>query len=738
MRRRKWNGRWISSGKPMTAHICTTGAAPCLRKEFTCPKQFEKATLYLCGLGWHTLYVNGKKADDRVLCPTMSRYDCQAMYNVYDVTRLLKSGVNAIAVLLGNGLYNCFEIQHWSFDKAPWRDWPKLCCDLEIDGTTILSSDTTWKLHDSPIIFDALRNGEYYDARLEMDGFALPGFDDSTWQNAKACFPPGGDLLEDEATPCRITRRFKPVASWRINDYTTVYDFGVNLTGWGSIGVRGPSGSLIELQYCERVDPITHLGITQELDSYIDTGRFQCDRYILRGSGDLEHWSPLFTYHGFRYIQVFFYNGAQLEEIEACFIHSDFKTVGSFSSSSDMLNTLQRNTLQSYICNYTGIPTDCPHREKNGWTGDACLAAETGLWNYDAKQSFEHFIDVLVSCQRVNGQLPGIAPTGGYGYNWGNGPAPFDSILFEYPYQLYLFHGDATIIRRHYDAMRRYLDYCDSMSHDHLIEFGLGDWKLPPGTILAPIPVTSTAYYYQDLLRTAFFAKLLCRPEDEASYTELSSVVKTAFQQAFVHSDGTVANDAWTALATTLYFQLADTTTLHRIAQRLVEKVRDYRHRANYGTLGAKFVPRVLADYGYIDDALQVITQEEFPGWGWQVMQGATTLWENWLGNGSRNHIMFGDISAWMYQYLGGLQPLPETPAFKHTRIKPCFASGLDFVNVMHTSPYGTLSVSWKRLRESIDCRIELPPDCTAEVILPNQTATISEGLSCFTIDAKT
>ncbi len=734
MKKRKWQGRWISSGKAMVAHLRTTGAAPCLRKEFTCPEHWSNATLYLCGLGWHTLYINGQKADDRVLCPTISRYDRQAMYTVYDITHLLRPGQNAIAVLLGNGLYNCFEIQHWSFDKAPWRDWPKLCCDLEINGEIILSSDTSWKIHDSPIIFDALRNGEFYDARLTIDGFAMPGFDDSPWQNAKYCFPPGGDLLEDEATPCRITRVFKPVASWRIDAYKTVYDFGVNLTGWGRIKARGPAGTLVELQYCERVDPTTHQGITEDLDSYIDTGRFQCDRYFLRGDGDQEQWEPTFTYHGFRYIQVSCFNGAVLEGIEACFIHSDFEKAGFFDSSSEMLNALQRNTIQSFICNYTGIPTDCPHREKNGWTGDACLAAETGLWNFNARKSFEHFINVLVSCQRDNGQLPGIAPTGGYGYNWGNGPAPFDSILFEYPYQLYLFHGDLTLIQHHYDAMRRYLDYCDSLSNDNLVEFGLGDWKIPAGTVAAPTAVTSSGYYYQDALRMAFFANLLNRPDDETCYKTLAENIKNSFQREFVHTDGMVANDAWTALATALYFRLADEATLTTIAQRLIGKVRANNHRADFGTLGAKFIPRVLADYGFADDAFLLVTQPEFPGWGWQVNQGATTLWETWLGYGSRNHIMFGDISAWMYQYLGGLQPLPESPAFKHCRIKPCFVKGLDSVTVSHTSPYGIIRSSWKRQDDTIVCQFELPPSCTADLHLPNQTVSLGSGNHRFTI----
>ena len=232
----------------------------------------------------------------------------------------------------------------------------------------------------------------------------------------------------------------------------------------------------------------------------------------------------------------------------------------------------------------------------------------------------------------------------------------------------------------------------------------------------------------------AFFASLLKRHDDETFYKELAESIKSSFMKEFIHDNGSVANGAWTALATALFFHLADKSTLNAIAQRLVEKVRAYGHRADFGTIGAKIVPRVLADYGFADDAYLVITQPEFPGWCWQVRQGATTLWESWLGHESRNQIQFGDISAWMYQYLGGLQPLPEAPAFKHCRIKPCFISGFDSVVASHKSPYGIVRSSWKRQDDTIVCQFEIPPSCTAELLFPTQTISVGSGSHRFVI----
>jgi len=728
---RKWSGRWINAGETLMNPPEDLPPAPCFRKTFICAKKPKKAVVFLCGLGWHELYVNGQKADDRVLAPTVTQYDKHVSYIEYDVTKLLKKGKNAVAVLLGNGFFNVPETL-WRFATAPWRDYPKLICDIVLDGETVARSDESWKVHDSPITFDSLRGGQFYDARREIPGFAEPELDDSDWKNAAFCMPPGGRIVRETTHPCKVMRSYPAVARHFVSCQETTCDFGVNLTGWCRIRVRGEEGTLVRILYSEQIDPISWHINRQEIGIYAD-GLFQTDQYILKGDPTGEEYEPSFTYHGFRYEQVWIGGKAELLDIQARFVHTAFGETGSFESSDAMLNTLQRNTLQSFKSNFTGIPTDCPHREKNGWTGDAALAAETGLWNFDMEQGYSHFMQIVADTQRPCGQLPGIAPTGGWGYNWGSGPA-WDNILFEYPYQVYLFYGKPDLIERHYDRFLLYLEYCATREEeDGLLNFGLGDWCHWDRSAITPVEVTSSGCYYRNLLRTAFFADLLGKKADAAGCRKRAERVRKSFLRKFARPDGLFADGSPTAAAAALYFGLTDGRSVKKNVEALVKLVRERRHKADFGILGAKYLPRVLADHGYADDAFEIITRREFPGWGWQVEHGATSLWENWNGKASQNHIMFGDISAWMYQYLGGIRPLKETPGFRKFEIRPCFVEKLDHVKACHRSPFGMIRSEWTRRDGKILCEFDIPAGSRADIFLPGETIRDAKGRVCRT-----
>ena len=729
---RNWSGYWINSGRGMGTPTTATPAAPYLRTTFECKSTPGKATVFLCGLGWHELYVNGRKADDRVLAPVATQFDRHVSWIEYDITPFVRPGKNAVAVLLGNGWYNCQTAEVWSFDKAPWRDLPKLICDIEIDGVTIAKSDTSWKTHDSPVTFDALRNGEFYDARLEIPGFADPDLDDSSWKNAAQCNPPGGRIVKEELEPCKVMKHYSAIAAKHLDFNATIYDFGTNLTGWCRIKIKGPAGTRIKIVYSEHVRPVSGDIDREYIAMFVKSGEFQTDEYILKGSEEPEIYEPRFTYHGFRYAKVYQWDGrAKLLDIQACFVRNSFRQTGEFESSDRILNALQRNTVQSYLSNFTGIPTDCPHREKNGWTGDAQLAMETGLWNFDCEKACSHFLQIVADTQRPSGQLPGIAPSGGWGYNWGSGPA-WDSILFEYPWRMYLFRGNTENIRRHYQAMKLYLEYCAGMAENHLVRFGLGDWCHHDRRRIAPIELTSSAYYYYDVTRMVEFANILGKENDAKGYTELAEQIRENFNRKFNNGDGTYADGSWTALAAALYFHLAEETDRARIAEKLVGMVRANGHKTDFGILGAKYVPRVLADCGYADDAFHLITQTQFPGWGFWIENGATSLWEQWNGTSSQNHIMFGDISAWMFEYLGGAVPLKETPGFKHFLLKPALIPSLSHVRMRHETPFGTLRSEWKRENGKIQCEFEIPQGTSADILLPGSTVENAEGIQKF------
>jgi len=699
---RQWTGFWIRY---------EADPAPYLRKRFELTAMPENAFLHLCGLGWHELYVNGRKADDRVLAPAVSQFDKHVSYISYDVTSLLKAGKNAITVLLGNGWYNCRTQEVWNFVHAVWLDSPKMLCDLECDGKIVMSSDDSWKVHPSPILFNQLRNGEKYDARLEISGVYDSDFDDSCWRNADYCNPPGGVIVKEEMEPCRICAKIAGTP----HEFLTrelVYDFGVNLTGWCELEAEGPAGAEIVLIYSERI--LDNGDITREnISMFIKGGDCQTDRYFLKGNGK-EVWHPRFTYHGFRYCKVCWYvPDVKVNKLTAHFIHNDFVEIGKFESSSKMLNTLQKITRQSYLSNYTGIPTDCPHREKNGWTGDAQLTMETGLWNFDVAKAIAHFEQVLADTQRPNGQLPGIAPASGWGYNWGSGPA-WDIYLFEAPARIALFTGNDALFLRYLPQMELYLDYCRSMAHEGgLVAFGLGDWCCYDHAKMTPPELTCSAYYF-------YAAKLISRYKPE--YANTAEAICAAINRKYYKGNGIYANGERTAMACALYFGIAEESERSKVADALVMAIRKSKHKAGFGILGAKYIPRALADYGYADDAFQVITQPEFPGWGWWVNHGATSLHESWNSSSSLNHIMFGDISAWMYQYAAGIVPLAATPGFSHFRLAPCFINGLDFVRAEHRSPFGMIRVSWKRTANGIEYECEIPKGSTADLCVNGKT----------------
>ena len=717
---RKWFGHWINAGRTMGTPTDEVLPAPYLRKTFDCADTPQKAVIYLCGLGWHELYVNNQKADDRVLAPTISQYDKHVGYIEYDVTNLLKKGKNAVCVLLGNGLFNS-RVPKWNFDKAPWRDFAKMLCDVEVDGKIVAQSDESWKVCNSPITFNEFRNGQCYDARLEVEGFADPDTDDSSWKKASLCMPAGGRVVLETQEPCRVMQSYPAVSSRYVTCWEKTYDFGTNLAGWCKIKVKGPAGALIKLMYAEKIDPISGFINVAEINPYEDFGNFQTDEYILKGAPDGEVFEPTLTYHGFRYVQFWSMGDVELLDIQAQFVHTAFPENGKFESSDDMLNTLQRNTLQSYKSNYIGIPTDCPHREKNGWTGDASIAAETGIWNFDTEKAYAQFTRVLADTQRPCGQLPGIAPSGGWGYNWGSGPL-WDDLLFEYPYQVYRFRGKTELIEEYYEQFKLYMEYCESRSQDHLLNFGLGDWchwNRMGGT---PVEVTSSGYYFKNVMRLSLFAEILGKADNAAYYRDLAENIRKSFIAKFANADGTFADRALTAAAVAIGVGIVENEAAVKSAAALAGQVRQEGHKANFGITGAKFVPRVLAEFGYIDDAFEIVTQKEFPGWGWQVLQGATSLWETWIGKDSQNHIMFGDISAWMYQYLAGIQPGIEAPGFKKFVLKPGFAAKLDHVKASYNSPYGTIQSRWQKLNGKIECEFEIPDGSTADIILPGKT----------------
>ena len=719
-----WAGKWIcapfaaSDGLDRTELFVSRGA-PWVRTVFQCAKVPQSARLYIAAPGWCEAYVNGKRVGEQVLSPVVTQLTERTGYLCLEVGKLLKRGKNAIAVLLGNGWYQPQTKEVWEFHFAPWRNEPTVLVQLEDDdGNLLTASGASWKGAASFITMNALRNGESQDTRMGMTAEVVsqPNYDDSAWRAVQISNPPPGRLAPEECEPCVIAERI-PVASsnWR-SDHCTIYDFDRNLTGWCEVEVEGPAGTEVILEYGERLRASGDLD-TEEIKVFVKSGRFQRDQYTLNGRGrQILH--PHFTYHGFRYVRCWVTDSrVKVYKIAACFIHNAFQKTGQFSTSHKALNWLQQTTAHTYLCNFTGIPTDCPHREKNGWTGDANLALETGLWNFNARLADLHFGRLLMDAQRPSGQLPGIAPTGGWGFNWGNGPA-WDSYIFEDAYQLWQFYGDETLVREQYDKMAKYLDYCRWHDTDGVVDFGLGDWCPYKASHAPETAVVVTGFYYLDVRRMIEFAKLLGRTDDIAWWETLAKRIHDGFNAKFSKADGGCANDSVTALATSLYFEFSPTP--QKTLAKLLKLLKQEDYIADFGIMGAKFTPRVLGESGHLKELFQLFTQREFPGWIHWMEQGATTLWEEWNGNSSQMHIMFGDTSACIYRYFAGIQP--TAPAFEKVLLRPAVdIPDLADFDCSYVAPQGTIVSRLKTIRDKRKYTCCVPKGIEATLELPGQ-----------------
>lgn len=722
-----WKAEWIGwPGVVLNNWKQKVLPAPFFRKTFDYHGTTNHAKVYVCGLGYYELYFNGHRVGDHVLDPVVTQYDRRARYVAYDVEKHLVQGKNVVGVVLGNGWYNCHTAEVWHFDKVSWRDYPKVWLQLMMGGKTVICSDESWKVSSGPILFDGLRNGETYDARLELDGWLSPDYDDRNWKMAAKVSGPGGVLQLQTMPSCKVMQTLSVEKQWVLPNGDLVCDLGQNITGWARIVCSGKCGSELTIKYAEN---LKDGDITQEnINSFIKESECQTDRYILKG-GEKEAWEPRFTYHGFRYLRMSgISHDVRLEKIEGRVVHTAFDQIGKFSCSNEVVNRLQECTVWSYVGNFTGIPTDCPHREKNGWTGDAQLAAETGLMNFAAGNAYQQWMDSFADVQRPNGQLPGIVPSGGWGFNWGSGPA-WDSAFLLIPWYVYLYTGDASAIKAHYDSMKRYVDYCTDMATGHIISFGLGDWCHVDLERITPPEITSTAYYYVDCLLISRFAEIAGRTADQQKYARLAAKIRVAFNRRFYKGGGIYSKGEQTALACAVYQGLVEDSEKDQVVAKLAEAVEANGKKPDFGILGAKYVPRALADNGRAELAYQLLTQPEFPGWAYWLKQGATTLWESWNGESSRNHIMFGDISAWFYRVLAGIEPDPGQPGFKHFLLRPSLVGDLTRVRAEYRCPYGLIRSDWKIQGDTLQWDILIPDNTMATVCVPaTGDAGVTEG----------
>ncbi len=642
------------------------------RHEFDINEKIAHATLVITALGLGVCEINGQNVTDEVLTTPFTRYDKRYVYREYDVTDLLSIGKNAIGVHVGNGFYNN-NILTWADVGAAWRDKVKLRACLKIDcenGDTLYveTNRKDWKIRPGACIYNHMRQGELYDAREAAIGYSLPDYDDSNWEIAAMAHEPGGIPIPMEIPPIRVIRTLEPVSF-----QNGIYDFGENTSGWARIRLTGEVGREVRMIYAERLTEDGTDIDNVNINRFNPDGRLKHEDIYICGGKENEEYAPSFCYHGFRYIKV--ENAPENFKLHVEVVHTDLQKIGSFTCNDRILNLIHEASIRSTLTNYHGIPTDCPHREQNGWTGDAQLSAEQALLNFDIADAYRKYLRDIMDSQRASGQLPGIAPTSNWGYS--NGGPAWDSIIYLLPYYVYTATGDRRMIEEGFDAMNLYFDYLDRSADDYIVTFGLGDWCHPTATWMPDtMSFTSTAFFYHDACLMAKMARLLGR--DPSHYEESAEKVKKAWRETFLHDEKLHVYQ--TFFACILYYGLFDGEEEAKWAlDSLVRLIRENGGRFSCGILGIKYAFNVLSERGYMDLIYDAVTSPECPSYAYWINQGLTTFCENWNAkNNSLNHHMFSEVDRWFYRYIGGIRldedglrikplPLKAVTSFKAT-----------------------------------------------------------------------
>ncbi|MDR6194987.1 family 78 glycoside hydrolase catalytic domain [Siphonobacter sp. SORGH_AS_0500] len=741
MNQQNWKGSWISDARDVTIK-----PAPYFRKSFQTTKRVRSARAYIAAAGLYELYLNGQKIGNHRLDPMYTRFDRRTLYVTYDVTKQIQEGKNAVGVLLGNGWYNHQSTAVWYFHQAPWRSRPSVCVDLRVtyeDGTTeTISSDTSWKTALSPVIFNSIYTAEHYDARKEQKGWNTAAFDDSKWKNAINRPAPSLHIVAQALHPIRNVEALRPVSMVHLDDTTWVYDFGRNISGVTELKLKGNSGTMVRLKHGERLLENGRVDLSN-IDAHYrptdNTDPFQVDVVTLSGRED--EFMPKFNYKGFQYVEITSRNrdlDLTPANLMAYFMHSDVPPVGKISSSNPTLDKLWWATNNSYLSNLFGYPTDCPQREKNGWTGDGQIAVETGLYSYDGITIYEKWLADHRDEQQPNGILPAIIPTSGWGYDWANGP-DWTSTIAIIPWNLYLFYGDKKPLEDNYENMKRYVDHITDIAPNGLTSWGLGDWI--PVKSQSPVELTSSIYYFVDATIVSNAAGLLGKPAEQQLYASLAKKIQDAINDKYLNKEtGVYGSGLQTEQAVPLQWGVVPENLKSKVAAHLAKRVAADGNSLDVGLLGTKAILNALSENGYADVAYTLASKETYPSWGWWIKNGATTLYENWdiqaKSDISLNHIMFGEIGAWLYKGLGGIKPDPENPGFKNVWLRPNFVKNLDQFEAEHEGPYGKIVSSWKRSGTIIEYKVTIPANSTASVFINSKKVKL-DGMPIVGTDSK-
>lgn len=743
-----------------------------IRKAFGVSKKIKKARIYMTTHGVYDIQINGKAITDALLAPEFTSYDKLLKYQTYDVTNHLFEGENALGVTIADGWYKSKLATGRGND---YGDTLGLLLQLEIvyedDTLETINSDETFRFsYDGPYRYADLFSGVKYDARMEKNGFSAPGFDDSMWVNVRAVDFDKKRLFAQSHPPIRAVAVLDAERIITTPAGDKVIDFGQNIAGyvWGQI--TGYAGMEVTFEHGETLDENGNF-----FYPFLNEHRNQTDTYICHGKGP-EIFEPKFTYHGFRYVRVKGYEGEPtLDQFKAVSISSDNTTVGDFQCSNEQLNQLQSNIVWSQRSNMIGIPTDCPTREKAGWTGDVVIYAKTALYNQNLISFFEPWIRNLKADQLQDGQVLNIVPKlRSYMHMHFSGSIGWGDVIVTLPWHLYQCYGDIRVLCEHFDAMEKWIKHLEKTASElppeaaslegrrlenqrYLINTGfhLGDW-LAPSIVneagFADGPMSS--YLTKDFISTSLYANStdifsqICRTlgyADKANkYQSLNERIRQAYEDEYVAEDGSLNNPLQGNYVLALQMRMVSDAKKPLLAAKLVELIRSNGNRLDTGFMSVPYLLDVLHDNGFRDVVYELLYQNQYPSWLYEIENGATTMWESWdairqdgkAGGCSFNHYAFGCVGDFIYRRILGIQQ--EGIAYDHVVINPDFSCGLDYACGSYDSVHGLICVEWKQDEEKREIKLRIPANTSATLLLDDEEPKqLGNGEYEWTIDRK-
>lgn len=718
-----WAGRWVCADPAIAT-------APLLRCGVEIPTGVVRATLAVCGLGYGRASIDGAAIGESRLGPPLTDVRHTVLYETFDVTDRLPPGPHVVGMGLGRGFFAMDTVTVWGWHQAPWHAASCLIAQITLtmqDGSRTVLAPTPgrWTCAAGGTLADSLYEGEIFDARREPRGWDTPAYDATSWRPVVPSQGPPGTFLACDIEPIRVIESVLPR---RVEDRDGVrlVDFGRTTAGWVRLTGRPTVGQRVRLTHGETLD---EQGRVQAVNEHVSTDRFQTDEII--GDGLPMDWEPSFSYKGFRYVEVQGLTSGQECGLTMQVAHTDVADSARFSCDVEVFERYDAAMRRSLLSNLHGLPTDTPMYEKNGWTGDAQVAARVMSTTLDLRRLLPKWLRDMADAQWPDGRLPVIVPSPGWGYQDTLAAPEWTTAYPHLLREFYRCYGDERVVRRHWEGVARYLDWEWGRLVDGLATTGLGDYLAPGTTGLPPEDrrLTATAYLARALTETAQLAPLAGAESRGPVLTGRAQRLTDRLNAVFLdrHSgEYRVGTDyRQTANAVPLAFDLVPKELRSQVAARLVQDVRARDWHLDTGNLGTQVLLPVLTRHGYAQDAFRVATQRTYPGWGAWLEQGADTMWEFWQSPGrSRNHYFQGTVVQWLHEDVVGLRVGDE--GWACFTVRPHARHGVRRARLDLDTVRGHVAAGWREQDARLEVEVTVPVGSRASVELPvGQGATI-------------